>query len=208
MNPLCQANPNFFFFSYSEILKRVTQEQLKNPPDTELIENLEAVIGYIKEDHAVNIQKYESSIATNTVTYDFLWAFFKPGALIYNFDDKVEQPRILKVKEFDYVESVWSGKPHVSLKCDMIHNNGRLFGLCEIGFTISPYKGAKKFHDLPCYPISFHPEADGLKAKLIARGRKLAAINQAAFCETMNGPATDTHGWKFHVRFCLSYIEH
>ena len=54
---------------------------------------------------------------------------------------------------------------------------GRAFGKHVSNIYLREFGGTQKINRLSAYPISYHPDPEGLKAALIKRGRKWASLN-------------------------------
>ena len=50
------------------------------------------------------------------------------------------------------------------------------FGMVQTRIVIAPFKGTVKINSLEVFPIEYHDDSEGLKADLIARGKKWAAL--------------------------------
>ena len=54
---------------------------------------------------------------------------------------------------------------------------GRVFGKHMSNICVGEFGGTQKINRLSAYPITYHPDPEGLKAALIKRGRKWASLN-------------------------------
>ena len=48
--------------------------------------------------------------------------------------------------------------------------------MAEVGLDIKQFKGVRNITSLPLYPLRFHRDADGLRTRLIERGKKFVSL--------------------------------
>ena len=89
------------------------------------------------------------------VTYDILWALFRPGDIVcmstyYN----EEEQRCFRVEIAD-------GEDSSCFKVEGIYldHDGKRFGMARIKVPIMSFRGQKKISDLAVYPLHYHANA-------------------------------------------------
>lgn len=79
------------------------------------------------------------------------------------------------------------------------------FGLARSPtLSIPIFYGTAKISSLPHYPIKYHPQVDGIKARLIERGRKWCAL-QGVHHKYFKGTGVDQNSVKYNVRTSIPY---
>ncbi|EEB90628.1 hypothetical protein MPER_11139, partial [Moniliophthora perniciosa FA553] len=96
------ANPELFFHSFFGLQERLEREESQVTLDQGLISDLKVAIQYVHEDHTDNISNFERLLAHQEITYDLLWALFKPNALVYRLHTFTEQAQILLARTVQY----------------------------------------------------------------------------------------------------------
>jgi hypothetical protein len=163
--------------SLEGIQKRLQEECLKETPDHVLISDLQTAIHFTLEEHSETINDIQALKAQNEITFDLLWTLFKPNTLIYNFDERLRQPELLKSIAYVEFKRGEDRIPYAEIACRVVHNDGNKFGLAETSLVIKQFSGAKKIQDLNCYPLEFFQGKEELKEKIAARGRKFARMS-------------------------------
>ena len=54
--------------------------------------------------------------------------------------------------------------------------DGKTFGLGTMEVEVEAFKNARYINTLPCYPLKYHKDPEGLKKILIERGKKFVAL--------------------------------
>ncbi|PVF92589.1 P-loop containing nucleoside triphosphate hydrolase protein [Serendipita vermifera] len=172
-----ECDPSLFFHSYQGLKERIVEENAKNEPDQALLSDLEVLIVFVEEHFEKAIGDLKVLLPKSMITFDTLWAIFKPNTYLYTYDELTEQFVILLLRQFQetYDEA---NNPMVQVACDHISDDGRLFGVVRSTvFVASKYEGARRIQDLPIYPLSYHDDPHELREKGIARGRKFVEMN-------------------------------
>jgi hypothetical protein len=116
-------------------------------------------------------------VKAGDITYDLIWALFKPKVIAYtptmgNKDD----PRAIKIESCQKLTNWRTGQEYWRIGGRYLEYDGKIFGLAQYFENIDFFKGTKKIISLPIYPLSYHQQAESLKAELIERGKKFVAL--------------------------------
>jgi hypothetical protein len=89
------------------------------------------------------------------VTYDFLWALFRPGDIVctstyYN----EEEPRCFRVETVDGGDSLC-----FKVEGTYLDHDGKRFGMAQMNVPIMSFSGQRKVSDLAVYPLHYHTNA-------------------------------------------------
>lgn len=68
------------------------------------------------------------------------------------------------------------GRDGIDLACTVIDFNGQRSGFRKVPYCIPNFNSLKKIVDLNVYPLRFHHDPDGLKTRLVARGRRFEQL--------------------------------
>ncbi|KAJ8130864.1 hypothetical protein O1611_g2763 [Lasiodiplodia mahajangana] len=129
----------------------------------------------------------EDYIKHKVVSYEEIWTIFEPGCIVYA--NQSSKPIAARLFDSQFIQHPEMG-PCFQLKCQRVEWDGSRFGYSVMAFFIAPFEGTVPITDLDCFPLSYHPDEEGVKEKLIARGRefeKLAGYHYKSY----RGPAIE-----------------
>ncbi|KAL4792850.1 hypothetical protein BDV19DRAFT_245785 [Aspergillus venezuelensis] len=138
--------------------------------------HLKVLIKYLDTDYAETKKTLYPLLEANTITFDLLWALFKPNTIAYapTYGNQ-DEPRAFKIeyatKESSFMKGQW-----YSIEGRYLEYDGKAFGMGTMAAEVEAFKGARKITSLGCYPLKYHREADEIKTKLIERGKKFVAL--------------------------------
>jgi hypothetical protein len=138
--------------------------------------HLKVLIKYLDTDYA-NIKKtLYPLLEANTITFDLLWALFKPNTIAYTPTyGNTDEPRAFKIeyaiKESSFMKGQW-----YSIEGRYLEYDGKDFGFGSMAAEVESFKGARKITSLACFPLQYHRDAEGLRARLVERGKRFVAL--------------------------------
>jgi hypothetical protein len=146
-----------------------------DPADHTYKEHLELLIDYIKTAYEATTQHLASLFRSGQITYDLLWALFKPNSLVYTTCSGTSRPRCVK---FDFIEekTTFEGEIYNQLDCRYLDFDGEKFGEAEIKPKIPKFHGTKRINALRAFPLQYHRDVDKVKADLVENGRKFVEL--------------------------------
>ncbi|KAI0454590.1 P-loop containing nucleoside triphosphate hydrolase protein [Xylaria acuta] len=115
----------------------------------------------------------EDYIKNKVVTYEHIWTIFQPGCIVYA--KRFGKPVGVRLVDGQFIQHHKLG-PCYQVKCDRVDWDGSRFGYDVSPQFITPFEGTTPIADLACFPLSYHPEEESIKEKLIARGRKFEQL--------------------------------
>ncbi|KAJ5321996.1 uncharacterized protein N7506_011126, partial [Penicillium brevicompactum] len=138
--------------------------------------HLKILIKYLDTDYADIKKTLYPLLEANTITFDLLWALFKPNTIAYTPTyGNADEPRAFKieyaVKESSFMKGQW-----YSVEGRYLEYDGKDFGFGSMSAEVDSFKGARKITSLSCYPLKYHRDADALRTKLIERGKRFVAL--------------------------------
>ncbi|KAL4803176.1 hypothetical protein BDV18DRAFT_44214 [Aspergillus unguis] len=138
--------------------------------------HLKVLIKYLDTDYAETKKTLYPLLEANTITFDLLWALFKPNTIAYapTYGNQ-DEPRAFKIeyatKESSFMKGQW-----YSIEGRYLEYDGKAFGMGTMAAEVESFKGTRKITSLGCYPLKYHREANDVKTKLIERGKKFVGL--------------------------------
>jgi len=150
---------------------------------SEEIAHLDLLISYVEEKYASLRQRLNALLQHGEITYDLLWALFKPNTTLYTTCDGTGKPRGVKYRDGREKSGLFGDFYH--LNCDYLDSDGDYFGWVSIDLSVPRFSGVKRIASLPCFPLTYHPEKDGMRETLIQCGKKFYGLRGPChrFCE-------------------------
>ncbi|KAE8420704.1 hypothetical protein BDV36DRAFT_292898 [Aspergillus pseudocaelatus] len=138
--------------------------------------HLKVLVKYLDTDYAETKKTLYPLLEANTITFDLLWALFKPNTIAYTPTyGNQDEPRAFKLeyatKESSFMKGQW-----YSIEGRYLEYDGKSFGMGTMLAEVESFKGARKITSLSCYPLKYHREAEDVKTKLIERGKKFVSM--------------------------------
>jgi len=122
------------------------------PLDQEGTSHLGLLIDYLKSAYADTTQSMLSLLPTGYITYDLLWALFKPNALVYTTCSGTHKPRCVRYN-FGEEKTTIAGTKYWNLDCSYLDFNGEDLGVFPIELKIAKFRGAKRINALTAFPL-------------------------------------------------------
>lgn len=138
--------------------------------------HLKVLIKYLDTDYADTKKTLYPLLEANTITFDLLWALFKPNTIAYTPTyGNSDEPRAFKieyaVKESSFMKGQW-----YSVEGRYLEYDGKDFGFGNMSAEVESFKGARKITSLSCYPLQYHRDSEALRARLVERGKRFVAL--------------------------------
>jgi ATPase family associated with various cellular activities (AAA) len=138
--------------------------------------HLKVLIKYLDKDYAETKKTLYPLLENKMITFDLLWALYKPNTIAYcaTYGDH-DQPRAFKIdyatKDSHFMKGVW-----YSIEGRYLEYDGKSFGMGTMHTDVMSFTGSRKISSLDCYPLQYHKDPEGVRATLIERGKKFAAL--------------------------------
>jgi SpoVK/Ycf46/Vps4 family AAA+-type ATPase len=138
--------------------------------------HLKVLVKYLDTDYADIKKTLYPLLEANTITFDLLWALFKPNTIAYSPTyGNADEPRAFKIeyaiKESSFMKGQW-----YSVEGRYLEYDGKDFGFGSMSAEVDAFKGARKITSLACYPLKYHRDSEALRARLIERGKRFVAL--------------------------------
>lgn len=177
--------PAYCLFFYRKELTTIGIERLKDD---------EVSLGYLKllldwidrtfEDAFKAHGRFQSS-GPKPITYENLWAIFKPGTIVLN--RVLGQHRAFKLTRFEYEDDK---EPSLALRAQYVDFDGKKFGTLKVWIRIRRYSGTMRCAELNVMPLDCHPSAAQIRAQLLERGRRFQELAGPHWIVSSGLPAT------------------
>ncbi|KIX06385.1 uncharacterized protein Z518_04361 [Rhinocladiella mackenziei CBS 650.93] len=138
--------------------------------------HLRVMVKYLDKDYADTKKSLYPMLENNTITFDLLWALYKPNTIAYcsTYGDP-DEPRAFKIdfanKEAHFMRGQW-----YTVEGRYLEYDGRSFGMGTMHTEVPTFQGARKISSLECYPLQYHKDAGKLKTQLIERGKHFVSL--------------------------------
>ncbi|KAI9807435.1 MAG: hypothetical protein M1833_000180 [Piccolia ochrophora] len=178
-------DPNMLFLYLEEMRTLMKGLKAKNKTERKKkivkanarkISHIKVLLKYLDEDYADTKKTLYPLLKSNLITFDLLWALFKPNTIAYTTTyGNADEPRAFKVeyatKESSFMKGTW-----YCVEGRYLEYDGKTFGMGTMAVDIPSFKGARKISNLATFPLSFHRDQETLRQTLIERGRKFVAL--------------------------------
>ncbi|EXJ70497.1 uncharacterized protein A1O5_06566 [Cladophialophora psammophila CBS 110553] len=138
--------------------------------------HLRVMVKYLDKDFAETKKNLYPMLETGMITFDLLWALYKPNAIVYSstYGDQ-DEPRAFKI-DFTTKESHFMRGSWYIIEGRYLEYDGKNFGMGTTHSEISSFQGVRKITSLDCYPLQYHKHADKMRSQLIDRGKIFVSL--------------------------------
>jgi hypothetical protein len=163
------------YFRYDEIVakyKTLLDGDALKPHVLLLIRVLDDMFGEIRA-------KKKSLLASGLVNFKLAWTYFPRDCEVISWGNNCE----LLCKVVDTTLSKTAhGSTLLVIRGKVMRFNGESFIWEDCELEIMPFEGNKPIRDLPHHPVEFLDDAEAMKSKLRARGRKVLDFQGLTYC--------------------------
>ncbi|KAK3943175.1 hypothetical protein QBC46DRAFT_362098 [Diplogelasinospora grovesii] len=120
-------------------------------------------------------QHVDELLARKEITYDLLWALFRPNTEVYATCRGTGAPRCVVYNHCEEMKRRDGARYlHVSTRC--LNSDGKVLGETTVGIEIDIFRGVKRIELLSAYPLQYHPEPDTIRKQLIECGHEYVSL--------------------------------
>lgn len=143
--------------------------------DDAKLKYLNLLIEYISTAYASTASRLASYVKTHEITYNLLWALFKPNTIVFTTILEAQKPACYNFESGkENITSHGVSYFHVGLR--FLDFNGQLFGEISMALGISKFNGAKRIDQLEAFPLEFHRSQERMGEHLVRCGRRLVSL--------------------------------
>jgi len=168
------ADPHLLYHSLDALKKRLEEEQTKETPVAKVVEHLKVIINFTEDEQAGEISSLKTMMSAGEITWNQLWALFKPNTLAYHFHQLTEQQTVLLTR-WTEIEKKCDGQ-YYRIACDIVNDDGISFGLAQKVFEIKEFEGAARIQDLMVFPVEYHSEKDKILEHARTRAKHFVSM--------------------------------
>ncbi|KAJ8227486.1 hypothetical protein LV160_009067, partial [Aspergillus fumigatus] len=169
--PAVERNLLFHFLPELKIFGAGSDDDIS---EEESMRHLTLLIKHLEEAYESTTGQMSSLLTHRKITYDLLWAFFKPGALLYLTCPSTGLPRCVRYSCGKETKTVRKGDCF-EIQCQYFDYDGEVFGQSTEILQIEMFSGARRIENLPAYPLEFHPDPE-IWSRLVSAGRKFVSL--------------------------------
>jgi hypothetical protein len=140
-----------------------------------LKKHLSILLDYIKQAYVSTTERLEPLMEGGEITYDLLWALFKPNTEVYATYPEIDRPRCVKCNFGEERERPNRTK-YFHLECQYPEWDGKLLGQSTVVCKIEKFRGVKKISLLDAFPLKYLPTEREARMQLIETGLKFVSL--------------------------------
>ncbi|EDN08101.1 predicted protein [Histoplasma mississippiense (nom. inval.)] len=177
--PVVERNVLYHFLPELEAYREsVTDEETATP---ESLKHLDLLILHLQEAYKSTAERLCSLLSRRKITYDLLWALFRPNMPVYTTCRGTGKPRCVAYS-FGGEKTTPQGEEYFELQSRYFDFDGKVFGEAVEALAINKFHGVKRIENLPAFPLVYHPE-DNIRERLIASGRTFVSMLGSHYCQ-------------------------
>ncbi|OHW99646.1 AAA family ATPase [Colletotrichum incanum] len=139
-------------------------------------QHLKVLLKYLDKDYAHIKKSLYPMLENGLITFDLLWALFKPNTLVYTTTyGSPDQPRIFKVEQAEKLSSITKGDFYW-VDGKYLEFDGKQFGYGTLCEEVLEFRGARKISSLSAFPLDFHRDKEAVKSALVDRGKRFVQL--------------------------------
>lgn len=133
------------------------------------------VMGDVFGESRIRVRQLQAS---GLMSFELSWTFFPKDAVVYSWATNCE----LLSKVVDTLYKEVNKILFLVIKCRVIVFDGENFSWKDQELEIPHFEGNRPISELPHYPLAFHADPEGVKARLSARGKKVLDFQGLTYC--------------------------
>ncbi|KAH6675957.1 hypothetical protein B0J14DRAFT_478246, partial [Halenospora varia] len=137
--------------------------------------HLDLLIKHISQAYTSTAQCLGELRESGEITYDLLWALFKPNTVAYTTCHGTKKPRCIKY-DFGEEKTMSDGTEYFHIEGRYLDFDGKVFGEASVATGIVKFRGSKPINSLDVFPLKCHQNEKKIKEDLIVCGRKFYAL--------------------------------
>ena len=146
------------------------------------LQHLDLLLEFIKKTYQSTTERLNALLKKSEITYDLLWALFKPNAMIYTTCVGTDKPRCVKYN-FGEEKKQMNGVEYFHLGCRYLDSDGKVFGEVSTALGIEKFRGTKRINSLGAFPLIYHQKEKETRAYLENCGRKFLKLLDVHHCQ-------------------------
>ena len=136
---------------------------------------LQVLLDFIESSYTSIKERLQWLLRNNEITYDLLWALFKPNSKICTTCPGTGKPMCV-ICNYGEEKVQMNGAPYFSLKARNFDYNGKVFREAIVKIAIEKFRGAKRINLFEAFPLQYHRNATKVTKSLIECGRTFVSL--------------------------------
>ncbi|KAL8626238.1 hypothetical protein Q9189_008078 [Teloschistes chrysophthalmus] len=150
--------------------------ELEDDTDSDVkLKHLDLLVEYIRAAYISTSSRLASLLGNCEITYDLLWALFKPNMEIYTTVLDAEKPACCRY-DSGKERTTTTGITYFHVECRLLDFNGQVFGEVSTALGIGKFPGAKRIDRLEAFPLEFHAHQQEIREYFVRCGRQFASF--------------------------------
>ncbi|KAL6910292.1 hypothetical protein GGI43DRAFT_427020 [Trichoderma evansii] len=138
---------------------------------------LKTLIEYLEEEFAEAKKNLNLMLGKGVITFDLLWALWKPFTLIYSPIYRYHDiPWVSMVICAEKCKSRSSAEFEYSVESRFVDFNGETLTYKRLKKEVQHFNGAVNITSLPFYPLQYHKDETQIRRLLVERGAKFVSL--------------------------------
>ncbi|OCK73251.1 hypothetical protein K432DRAFT_313292, partial [Lepidopterella palustris CBS 459.81] len=153
-------------------------------PSSDLIgaQHLNVLVGFLETHFASTTKSFLPLLEDGEITFNLLWALFRPNTPVITICDGSDQPRCL-IYDSGEVKTSHFGEKYFELDCHYLDYDGNVFGEVTTTLAIPEFRSKRKIISLNVFPLEYHKTQADVRRDLIRNGRKFMSLQGINHCE-------------------------
>ncbi|CRG92464.1 ATP-dependent zinc metalloprotease FtsH homolog [Talaromyces islandicus] len=175
--PAIERNTLFHFL---QELKAYARPNSGTEVSTDAILHLNLLVQHLEEAYQSTMEQLQSLMSYQKITWNLLWALFKPGALVFMTCPSTGLPRCVQYNAGEVKKTI-RNVDCFEIQGHYLDFNGEIFGESTETLQIDFFRGAKRIDSLPVYPLSNHPDP-AIQTRLVSNGQRFVSLMASHHC--------------------------
>ena len=149
-------------YHYVSELEAYSRKLDESAYDDTKLKHISILVNYIRSAYASTRSRPSALLKNREITYDLLWALFKPNINMYTTILDAEKPACYRY-DSGKQKTTTSGVSCFYVECRCLDFNGQVFGEVSTALGIRSFQGAKPIDRLEAYPLEFHQHQEKMR---------------------------------------------
>lgn len=166
--------PYHSLFHYRTELRDVGLKRFEQNGDSESLEQLKLLLEWIESTFALEIAAHDRCMSSDSkaIAYDKIWTLFRPGCIVHTTIQN--QDRAFRIAFYWYDDD--DDNPTFEMTGRYVDYDGDSFGETSLGLRIPKFTGSREISSQKVKPFDFVENADEIREKLLARGKRFEEL--------------------------------
>ncbi|KAI1151091.1 P-loop containing nucleoside triphosphate hydrolase protein [Nemania diffusa] len=197
-----RQHPNFIgLFHRKERYIKLSEEEI----DPQTAEQAKLLLQTLKLLWRPLQSAVEESRVSGLTEWAYLWTIYQPGDITISRED-TDEISAARIVEIELISDGLSIYYHLTV--EVVVWNGSYTGYKQVVYEIRMYDGFKKLTGIKIYPLSYNPDPEKVKERLVQRGRTFEILRGCFFMTRKHFNVTrrviiDNYAY---YRFCVDRV--